>query len=96
MQKQLGGEYDEDWSRRSTEWYVQKQLDHISQQAGEGLPEEVTFKLHPTRTGWEMVGMREVEVHKRRECIRQKEEHMQRPRSEKGTEHSKIQQKISL
>lgn len=77
-------------------WCAQKQLEHISQQAGESLPEEVTFKLDPTGAEREMGGMREVEVCKGEEYIRQKEGHMQRPRGEKGTEHSKIQLKISL
>lgn len=56
----------------------------------------MTFKLDPTGAEREMGGMREVEVCKGEEYIRQKEGHMQRPRGEKGTEHSKIQLKISL
>lgn len=56
----------------------------------------MTLKLDFTGIGWEMMGLRDVEVVEGGECTRQKEEYLQRPRGKKGTESRKIQLKISL
>lgn len=46
----------------------------------------MTLKLDPNGTGQEIRGMKEEKVEEGGECTRQKEDHTQRPRGEKGTE----------
>lgn len=57
---------------------------------GEDLPQEMNLKLAPKGIMQEIREMRELEVQGGGECIKQEEEHMQRPRGEKGTEHSTV------
>lgn len=56
----------------------------------------MNLKLAPKGIMQEIKEMRELEVQGGGECIKQEEEHMQRPRGEKGTEHSTVWLRIGL